>query len=74
MSLIKNIKHIQLNKISYSPNLFKAIITYEPYTNEFDESDEIELNKQKQIINELLKDNWFYKTNINWSKETINME
>ena len=74
MSLIKNIKHIQLNKISYSPNLFKAIITYEPYTNEFDESDEIELNKQKQIINELIKDNWFYKTNINWSKETINME
>ena len=65
MSLIKNIRHIQLNKISYSPNLFNACITYEPYSNKYDESDEIEVNKQKDLMNKLIKDNWFYMRKIN---------
>ena len=47
--MIKVVRYIQLKKISYSPNLFKANIIYSPYTNQFDESDEIELNKQKKI-------------------------
>jgi hypothetical protein len=72
--MIKVIRHIQLNKISYSPTLFEAIITYEPYTNEYDESDEIELNKQKRLLNKLVKEGWFYKKNKNWGKETIDME
>mgnify|MGYP003678166243 CR=1 FL=1 len=57
--MIKLIRNIQLNKISYSPVLFKAVIVYEPYTNEFDESDEIENNKQKKLLNKLLKEKCF---------------
>ena len=60
--MIKIIRHIQLNKISYSPILYKASIVYEPYTNKFDESDEIEYNKQKKLINKLIKDKWFKDT------------
>tara|TARA_R110000824_G_scaffold5015_4_gene23465 strand:+ start:797 stop:1015 length:219 start_codon:yes stop_codon:yes gene_type:complete len=60
--MIKVIRHIQLNKISYTPTLFKAVITYEPYSNEFDESDEIEHNKQKKLLNKLIKEEWFKDT------------
>ena len=60
--MIKVVRHIQLNKISYSPNLFKAVIVYEPYSNEYDESDEIEYNKQKKLLNKLIKDTWFKDT------------
>ena len=55
--MIKVVRHIQLNKIAYSPNLFKAIITYETYSNEYDESDDLEY--QKELMNKLLKDKWF---------------
>ena len=57
--MIKVIRHIQLNKISYTPSLFKATIIYEPYSNEYDQSDEIEYNKNKVLLNNLVKDNWF---------------
>jgi len=57
--MIKSIKHIQINKISYTPILFKAVINYEPYNNEYDQSDEIENNKQKNLLNKLIKDRWF---------------
>ena len=55
--MIKVVRHIQLNKIAYSPNLFKAIITYETYSNEYDESDDLEY--QKELMNTLFKDKWF---------------
>ena len=55
--MVKVVRHIQLNKIAYSPNLFKAIITYETYSNEYDESDDLEY--QKELMNKLLKDKWF---------------
>tara|TARA_R100001244_G_scaffold77400_2_gene61289 strand:+ start:928 stop:1143 length:216 start_codon:yes stop_codon:yes gene_type:complete len=57
--MIKVIRHIQLNKISYTPTLFKAVLIYEPYSNKYDESDEIEYNKNKVLLNKLVKDNWF---------------
>ena len=57
--MIKVIRHIQLNKIGYTPSLFKATIIYEPYSNEYDQSDEIEYNKNKVLLNKLVKDNWF---------------
>jgi len=47
--MIKSVRHIQINKISYTPNLFKAVFTYEPYSNKYDESDEIEHNKKKNL-------------------------
>ena len=61
-NMIKVVRHIQINKISHSPNLFKAVITYEPYSNEYDESDEIEHNKQKKLLNKLIKEEWFKDT------------
>ena len=55
--MIKLVRHIQLNKIAHSSNLFKAIITYETYSNGYDESDDLEY--QKELMNKLLKDKWF---------------
>ena len=34
-NILRNIRHIQIKKIAYCPNLFKAIITYED--NSYDE-------------------------------------
>ena len=51
---LRNIRHIQIKKIAYCPNLFKAIITYEGHgmvSNEYDpegamvESDDLEYTK-----------------------------
>ena len=55
--MIRNIRHIQIKKIAYTPNLFKAIITYEAHPTEYDESDDIEY--QKGLMNKLINDNWF---------------
>jgi hypothetical protein len=52
--MIKVVRHIQLDKIAYLPNLFKAIITYETYSNEYDGSDDLEYHKE--LMNKLLKD------------------
>ena len=57
--MFKVVRHIQLNKISYTPPIYKAIITYQPYSNEYDESDEVELNKQKLLMNKLVDKKWF---------------
>ena len=40
--MIRNIRHIQVKKVAYHPNLFKAIITFERPNIEYDESDDIE--------------------------------
>ena len=45
--MIRNIRHIQIKKVAYAPNLFKAIITYEKHPTEYDESDDIEYQKRK---------------------------
>tara|TARA_Y100001938_G_C8041360_1_gene406294 strand:+ start:1041 stop:1250 length:210 start_codon:yes stop_codon:yes gene_type:complete len=42
--MLRNIRHIQIKKIAYSPNLFKAIIIFED-NNSYDESDDIEYIK-----------------------------
>jgi hypothetical protein len=55
---IKTIRHIQIKQVAYCPNIFKAIITYEPYSTEYDESDDLEY--QKHFINKLVEDKWFY--------------
>ena len=57
--LVKSIRHIQLKKVSFSPTLYTALITYEthPSAYEYDESDDIE--NQKNLINKLIQDNWF---------------
>tara|TARA_R100001594_G_scaffold1843_2_gene7829 strand:+ start:5650 stop:5814 length:165 start_codon:yes stop_codon:yes gene_type:complete len=46
--MIRNIRHIQIKKVAYHPTLFKAIITYEE-TNKYDESDDIEYIKLKEL-------------------------
>ena len=42
--MIRNIRHIQIKKIAYTPNLFKAIIIFED-NKSYDESDDIEYIK-----------------------------
>ena len=66
-SVIKKIYNIQLNKIAYSHNLFKAVITYESHPTEHDESDELEYQKnfiKKNLINNL-GDKLLYSPSIN---------
>jgi hypothetical protein len=60
-ALVKSVRHVQIKKIAYSPDLYTALITYEPYHHpcEYDESDDIE--HQKNLINKLLNKNWFVK-------------
>ena len=43
--MIRNIRHIQIKKVAYHPNLFKAILTYEDKPTKYDESDDIEYIK-----------------------------
>lgn len=71
-SVVKAVRHIQLKQISYCPKLFEAIITYEPHPTEYDESDDLEY--QKNLINKLISDNWFVSSKIKWGATTINME
>ena len=44
--MIRNIRHIQIKKVAYHPNLFKAILTYEQHPTEYDESDDLEYQKK----------------------------
>tara|TARA_Y100001951_G_scaffold97616_1_gene97500 strand:+ start:291 stop:464 length:174 start_codon:yes stop_codon:yes gene_type:complete len=44
--MIRNIRHIQIKKVAYHPNLFKAIITFEKSNVNYDESDDIEYIKK----------------------------
>jgi len=55
--MIRNIRHIQIKKVAYHPNLFKAILTYEEPRTKYDESDDIEYIKLKDLdkINKVIK-------------------
>ena len=55
--LVKSVRHIQMKQISYCPKIFQAIIEYQPHPTLYDESDDLEY--QKQLINDLVKHNWF---------------
>ena len=44
--MIRNIKHIQIKRVAYSPKLYQAVLTY-THPGEYDESDEIELQKTR---------------------------
>jgi hypothetical protein len=44
--MIKNIRHIQIKKVAYCPNLFKAILTFEKHPTTYDESDDLEYIKK----------------------------
>lgn len=59
--IVKSVRHIQIKQVSYTPQLFQAIITYQPHQHpyEYDESDDIEY--QKKLINKLIDDKWFVK-------------
>ena len=65
-NIFRNIRHIQIKKIAYCPNLFKAIITYEDHNNSYDESDDLEYIKkvsdclpcQEMEIKRRLFDKW----------------
>ena len=48
--MIRNIRHIQIKKVAYHPNLFKAILTFEKHPTEYDESDDIEYQKKIPIV------------------------
>ena len=47
--MIRNIRHIQIKKIAYHPNLYKAILTYEDTPTKYDESDDIEYIKLRYL-------------------------
>lgn len=49
MNILRNIRHIQVKKIAYHPNLFKAVITFERFNIQYDESDEIETIKLQEL-------------------------
>ena len=49
MNILRNIRHIQVKKVAYHPNLFKAIITFERSNIQYDESDEIEYIKLQDL-------------------------
>ena len=49
----KSIKNIQIKKISYYPKLFETTIIYEPHPTIYDESDDLEY--QKNLMNKLIK-------------------
>jgi len=49
--MIRNIRHIQIKKVAYHPKLFQAIITFEKTNNEYDESDDIEFIKLRDLEN-----------------------
>ena len=49
--MIRNIRHIQIKKIAYHPKLYQAIITFEKSNNEYDESDDIEYIKLRDLEN-----------------------
>ena len=56
-NIVKSVRHIHIQKIAFTPNLFQAIITYEPHPYEGDETDELE--RQKGLVNKLINDKWF---------------
>lgn len=62
--MVKNIRHIQVKQIAYSPKLFEAMILYEPHPSESvgKRSDDDELELQKLVINDLINYNWFRNT------------
>tara|TARA_R100001594_G_scaffold145493_1_gene195763 strand:- start:1320 stop:1508 length:189 start_codon:yes stop_codon:yes gene_type:complete len=47
--MIRNIRHIQIKKIAYHPKLYQAVITFEKTNNEYDESDDIEYIKLRDL-------------------------
>ena len=47
--MIKNIKHIQIKRIPYNPKMFQAILTYEIPSINYDESDDIEYIKLREL-------------------------
>lgn len=49
MNILRNIRHIQVKKVAYHPNLFKAVITFERSNNHYDESDDIEYIKLQDL-------------------------
>ena len=49
--MLRNIRHIQIKKITYHPKLYQAIITFEKTNNEYDESDDIEFIKLRDLEN-----------------------
>jgi hypothetical protein len=63
IGVIKIIRRIQLDKISYTPNLYTAIKTIDTkHPTEYDESDDIERTKTIK------------PKKSNWGEITINME
>ena len=67
--MIRNIRHIQIKKIAYHPNLYKAIITFEK-NNMYDESDDIEYIKLKELYNpKWIEKNKNNKNNKNYNKK-----
>ena len=53
--MIRNIRHIQIKKVAYHPNLFKAIITFEKPNINYDESDDIEYIKLRELEKNIIK-------------------
>ena len=48
--MIRNVRHIQIKKVAYHPNLFKAVLTYEQHPTQYDESDDLEYQKNNPQV------------------------
>jgi hypothetical protein len=46
---------IQIKQVAYCPNLYKAIIIHKTHSTEFDESDDLELMKEKKDFKKKIK-------------------
>ena len=70
--MIKNIRHIQIKKVAYHPKIFQAILTFEENSTKYDESDDIEYIKLRDLERtETIKS---HKKKSNWGEISINME
>ena len=47
--MIRNIRHIQIKKVAYDPNIYKAILTFDKSNILYDESDDIEYIKLRDL-------------------------
>ena len=54
--LVKSVRHIQIQKIAFTTQLYTAIITYEIHPTHYDESDDIEAVKNLSFKDYLIDD------------------
>jgi hypothetical protein len=62
-AIFKKIHHVHLNKVSYSPELFKSVIINKSHPTQYDESDDLE-NQKKLLLKKKNQNLKLYLENI----------